>query len=343
MKTRLLVLLTALAVVAAACGGGDDAAPKKTTTTVEPTTTAPPASTGGGAPLTGLQADPAKLGRPVIVIKVDNAPLGRPQEGINSADIVIEEAVEGGITRLATIWHSNDVPEVGPVRSARSTDINLAAALNKPLFAYAGTNAAFQAQINQAPLVDLSVNRKGAAYYRKGGRKAPYNLWVKMPVLYEESAQAGGPPKPWFNFLAEGESPAGEPANGVSMQYRGRVVTDVKWNWDGAGGVWKRVQNGTDHVDAANQPVAPKNVIVQFVEYINTPYIDRSNEPVPEAKLIGEGEAWVFVGGKVVKGTWKKDAPENPTQFLGPDGQPIKLSPGQTWIELPKPGTATLS
>ena len=121
-RLQFIAALVAAATITAACGGDDKKAAPKPTTTTAPTTTAPPAETPtSGAPLTGLAiTDPAKVARPALIVKIDNAPKGRPQEGINQADVVVEEGVEGGITRLAAIFHSQDIGEVGPIRSARS-------------------------------------------------------------------------------------------------------------------------------------------------------------------------------------------------------------------------------
>ena len=41
------------------------------------------------------------------------------------ADLVVEELVEGGITRFAAVFHSRNSDPVGPIRSARSTDVGL--------------------------------------------------------------------------------------------------------------------------------------------------------------------------------------------------------------------------
>src|SRR4051812_31819203 len=219
-KSRLLVAgAAALVLVTAACGGGDDkkAAPKKaTTTTAAPTTTAVAAGPTG-APLTGVQGgDAAKLARPAMIVKIDNAPKGRPQAGINQADVVVEEGVEGGITRFATIFHSQDADEVGPVRSARTTDILIASALNKPLFAWSGSNAAFVKLVREAPLVDVGVDVKGGAYFRKSGRPNPYNLFARFGALYEGTT--GSAPPPLWAFRAEGEPSTGDPANGAHLQ-----------------------------------------------------------------------------------------------------------------------------
>ncbi|HVF32259.1 MAG TPA: DUF3048 domain-containing protein [Acidimicrobiales bacterium] len=340
---RLAAVLAAATLLTAACGGGDDEAAKPTTTTA-PTTTAPPAATpASGAPLTGLAVtDPAKVARPALIVKIDNAPKGRPQEGINQADVVVEEGVEGGITRLAAIFHSQDIGEVGPVRSARSTDIAIAHELQRPLFAYSGANATFQKLVNAAPLINVGQDARPGAYFRKGGRPQTYNLWVRMSELFAASPADATPPKALFQYRGEGEAFAGEPVGGVKMEWRDKVLTAVEWRWDAESATWRRTQNGTAHVDAGGGAVQPKNVVVQFVPYKDTGQRDRSNTVVPEAELVGTGEVWALSDGKVVKGTWSKPALEAPTTYVDGAGQPLKLTPGQTWLELPKPGTGAL-
>lgn len=341
---RLAAGLVAAALLTAACGGGDDEKATEPTTTTAPTTTAPPAATpAAGAPLTGLAVtDPAKVARPALIVKIDNAPKGRPQEGINQADIVVEEGVEGGITRLAAIFHSQDIGEVGPIRSARSTDIAIAHELQRPLFAYSGANATFQKLVNAAPLINVGQDANPGAYFRKSGRPQTYNLWARMPELFGKAPGDATPPKPLFQYRAEGEAVPGEPAGGVKMEWRDKVLTAVEWRWDAASATWRRTQNGTEHVDAGGGAVQPKNVVVQFVPYKDTGQRDRSNTIVPEAELVGTGEMWAFVDGKVIKGTWTKTAMEAPTTYVDGAGQPLKLTPGQTWLELPKPGTGAL-
>lgn len=340
---RLAAGFLAAALLTAACGGDDEKAAEPTTTTA-PTTTAPPAATpAAGAPLTGLAVtDPAKVARPALIVKIDNAPKGRPQEGINQADIVVEEGVEGGITRLAAIFHSQDIGEVGPIRSARSTDIAIAHELQRPLFAYSGANSTFQKLVNAAPLINVGQDANPGAYFRKSGRPQTYNLWARMPQLFEKAPADATPPHPLFQYRAEGEPSVGDPAGGVKMEWRDKVLTAVEWRWDAESGTWRRKQNGTDHVDAGGGTVQPKNVVVQFVPYKDTGQRDRSNTIVPEAELVGTGEMWAFVDGKVIKGTWTKTAMEAPTTYVDGTGQPLKLTPGQTWLELPKPGTGAL-
>ena len=330
----------ATAVTLAGCGGDDKKTEAKATTTTEapPTTPVETAPSPAGQPLTGLPGEVKQ--RPALIVKIDNAPKARPQAGILAADVIVEEAVEGGVTRFMAIFQSQDTEEVGPVRSARSTDIEIASALNRPLFSYSGANRVFEDLLDRSPVVNVGPGRRAGAYFRKPGRPAPYNYWGRFPSLYEGAE--GAPPPPMFQYRGDGQPAAGEPANNVKLEFRGRIVTAVEWRWDAASGTYRRKTDGKDHVDAAGQPVAPKNVVVQFTEYHNTGLVDRSGEPVPEGKIVGEGEAWIFTDGKVIKGRWKKDSPEQMTAYTDGAGQPIKLTPGQTWLELPKPGSATI-
>jgi hypothetical protein len=152
--------------------------------------------------------------------------------------------------------------------------------------------------------------------------------------------------------LGSGDAVAGAPAGGVTLLFTGRVTTSVAWAWDAGAGVWRRSEityrpgessTRTPHLDAAGQQVTAHNVVVQLVDYVDTGERDQSGEPVPEAKLLGQGEAWVLTGGKVVKGRWERTSVDQVTRFLDAAGKPIELTPGTTWLELPKPGGATLT
>jgi hypothetical protein len=338
-----------LSLVVAACGGGGGKAKPAptTTTTAGPTTTAPPPAgfPAGAAPLTALPANPALLARPALVVKLDNAPKARPQAGLLQADVVIEEKVEDGVTRFFTIFQSQDAPSVGPVRSARTTDIALVTPLNRPLFAYSGTNATFAKLIAQAPLVDVGHGAASGEYRRQSGRPAPYNLFSTTAGLYKHAPAGAGPPPPQFQYR-----PAGQPlatagaaaAAGAHVEFRGiHVNTIVDWAWDGAAGVWKRTQDGSPHMAEGGGQVVAKNLIVQFTEYVDTGQRDKSNTVVPEGKVVGSGEAWILTDGKLVKGHWTKASAEAVTAYTDGAGAPVLLTPGQTWVELPPPGAAS--
>ena len=336
---RIATSLVALALVAGACSSKKDNASSTTTRAThatQPPTTAP----ADVAPLTGLPADAATRGRPVLVVKIDNAPKARPQFGIGVADIVVEEGVEGGITRFATIFQSRDADVVGPVRSARSSDLHIATPLNRPLFAYSGTNSNFQALIDRSTLVNLSPNKLPSAYHRDGSRPAPYNLFSSTQLFYKApQATSGGQPHPLLAIDSRATA-TGDPVKQLSVHWADKVRTDVTWSWDGT--KWSRVENGTPQSDGSGAAVAPRNIVVLFVNYEDTGERDQSNSVVPEAKLTGSGAAWIVRDGTLIRGTWTKPSDDAPIALADGKGARVSLLPGQSWIELPKPGDATV-
>jgi hypothetical protein len=331
-----------VSLVGAACGGGgkkDDAA--STTTAPSSTTTGAPAVAANANPLTGLPLDPAVPARAALVVKIDNAPKARPQAGINQADIVVEEGVEGGVTRFFSLFHSFDAASVGPVRSARSTDLLFASQLGRPLFAYSGANAVFEGLIGKAPLVNVGVSRFPTAYHRQPGRPSPYNLFSETKALFANSGDDKTPPPALFGYRAPGEAPpeaGSEPAPRVQAVWKLNITTTVVYAWDEASKTFRRTTDGAPHLDAAGTQVAPENVVFQVVGYHDTGLRDRSGAVVPEAELIGAGEAWVLTGGRLVKGHWSRQTDTQTTAYTLPSGEPIRLTPGRTWLELVAPG-----
>jgi DUF3048 family protein len=313
-----------------------------TTRKVKPVGTPPPAPPSTPAPLTGLPMEPVAAGRPVLVVKIDNAPKARPQVGLNQADVVFEEGVEGGITRFAALFHSSDSITVGPVRSARSTDIALVSPLNRPLFAYSGANDVFKRYVAGAPLVDVGVERCPAQYHRDDARSSPYNLFSTTRGLFDLAPTDSRRPPALFSYRAPGEAAAGPGARPVSHAralWQGSAkLTAAAWDWDATAKGWRRTQNDEAHVDAAGRQVIPPNVIFQFVTYRDTGLVDSSGTSVPEAEVVGEGNAWVLSGGLLIPARWSKSDASSITRYVDGSGAEVRLAPGRTWVELVPPG-----
>lgn len=361
-RRRFLAALAAAPVVAA-CGGGKDEAATTTTaptttstapattTTVVPTTPPPPPPPGGVGLLSGLAVEPALAARPALVVKIDNAdgPGGRarPQSGIVEAEVVFEEMVEGSVTRFAALFQAADAGSVGPVRSARDTDIEIVSCLNRPLFAWSGGNQGVSARIRGSNLIDIGYDVRSGAYRRRGDRRAPHNLYTSTPELFGLAPGDAAPPPPLFTFRAPGEAPAGVPAAGVSVSFRNpdglvAALAEVEHHWDATAAGYTRLQRGTPHVDEAGNVVQPANVVVQFVRYAPDGSTDSAGNRVFIAELVGEGDAWVLTGGNVVEARWSKPSREAVTTYVDAAGAPVGLTPGRTWILLPPPNGARL-
>jgi hypothetical protein len=352
LARRVLPALAVL-VLLAACGGGSKKAAATTTTTTSTTlattTTAPPPV----YPLTGLPVDDlAKLTRPALVVKIDNADgngagnQARPQMGLNQADVVYEEMVEGSVSRLAAVFQSNDSDPVGPVRSARTTDIAVFTPLHNPLYAWSGANVDFAAIIRDSALVDVGYDAHSDIYHRRDNHAAPHNLYTSTPELFSLAPPDAVPPSPLFAYRTAADVPAAgaAPVGSVNVSFGGGGGSaPADWTWDTASGAFLRDQKGTPHVDEAGVQVSAQNVVIEFVSYHNTGYIDPSGAPVPEGDLVGSGDCWVLTNGTIVMGTWTKPTIDAITTYTDAAGAPIKLTPGRTWVELPPIGNASVT
>jgi len=302
-------------------------------------TAGPPVTSPTVLPLLGTRGEPPV--RAALGVKIDNTDRGRPPTGLRQADVVFEEVVEGGLTRLLAVYHSEDLDEVGPVRSARSTDLAVLAELGRPLFAWSGANPTFRAAVEAADLADVGFSAVPAAYWRDGDRRAPYNLLADPAGLWA-AVEAGTPPPMLFTYRAEGDpldGPGVRPAAGFRAS---TFATSIEWAWNGQTRLWERVQNGTPHVDSAGDRIAVPNVVVRTTPYRDSGVRDSTGAVVPEAAAVGEGDAWLLSDGGAQPARWSKTSEEGPTVYTTTDGRPLELTPGQTWVEILPPGTGVV-
>jgi hypothetical protein len=333
LRRAPLALAALLALTVAACGGSgaDDKA------SVAPTSTSSTAVADGTvaaaplAPLTGLP-DPSGVttGRPSLSVKIDNAPDARPQAGLDVADVVFEEVVEGGVTRFIAVFHSSAPASVGPIRSVRPMDPNIASALGG-LFAYSGGIPEFVSLLRKAPVQDVSFDAATSAYRKDRGRPAPHNLFASPEALWGlAKAKYASPPPALFQYRAPGEA-FGE-AGAASLRIPYSQLSSPAYAWDAPSGTWKRTQDGAPHLTVSGAQIAPENLIVQFVSMRRLRYVDPSGSAVFESIVVGNGDAWILSGGRITKGKWSKADAKTPTQYTDAAGNPVKLFPGRTWV-----------
>lgn len=314
-------------MVLAACGGGkhNTASKQKTTRSTTTIASAPPPI----APLTGM-ADPsgAALKRCAVTVKIDNRQEGHPKYGVEQADVVYEEVVEGGYTRLAAIFNSHAPDRVGPVRSVRKTDQSLVWPI-RGVFAYSGGAPYAIASINTAPVVQLDETRAGPMMFRDHSRNAPWNLYAHVDQMYTRCKDPA--PSRMFTYRVGHAKVAGTPVSQVKVGFLSGFA--VTWVWDAKSGTWKRFIFGAPEITAAGTQFAPRNVVVMFVPYVGGDP-NHGNEGA-EAEIVGRGNALVFTGGHEIMGSWVRPDKEHVAQLVDAAGKPIKLTVGQTWVELP--------
>ena len=283
------------------------------------------------APLSGAPVPVGSLDHPVLMAKIDNSPEARPQVGLNDADIVFEELVEGGLSRYLAVWHSVIPAEIGPVRSIRPMDPDIALPFGG-VITYSGGQQRFVQMMIDTGLNNVIDGQSGTEEftYRSDTMIAPHDVIVRAATLIDSLADIA-PPPPAFEFAGDGAIPTAL-AEGTAA---GRLITSFSgynspsWVFDAESGMYGRLQAGGEtDVDENQQQLTARNVVAQMVE--------ESSEYgyVPHALVVGEGVAWISTGGKTVEATWTKTAPDAMTVFTLANGDIVTLAPGRTWIEL---------
>ncbi len=291
------------------------------------------------APLTGMSVDRddsaalERLDRPALVAMIDNAPVAMPQIGIEGADVVIEVQVEG-ISRYMAVVHSQPVAELGPVRSARTSVPDLLAMFGRPMLAWSGGNPAVTELIDSTPWIQsLTPNSAGDAFSRSSDRSAPHNLILDVGVAESMADQPPSIPTELFSYLAAGDAPGGVPVAGFDLSVGFSLLG---FDWDAAAGSWVRRANDRPHLDVNGEQLRATNVVVLETAYEPSP----ADADSPEAQSLGEGAAWVFTDGRMIEGRWDRTESTEPWRLRTVEGEPIRLTPGNTWVELPTPGVA---
>ena len=329
--TRSFFALVAVAALALTGCASDASAPEDEVVT-----------TGGGesveaivddatvAALTGETIEGGSLSRPALAGKIDNHPSARPQVGLDEADIVFEELVEGGLTRYIAIWHSSLPAEIGPVRSVRPMDPEIVSPFGG-IFAYSGGQVRFIQLMQEAPVYNAIHGQPDTedTFYRTSAKVAPHNVLVKAPELVDQHLNLPAPERQFAYAPSVEESTAvvaGSPVTSMNPRFSG--FSSPTWEWDGTQGTFLRFQtNGAaDSASSGNQIFATNVVVLQVgIDVV---------EDIPTTRLVNRGTGWVATGGSILEINWFKATPESPIVLTTEDGEEVRLGVGNTWIEL---------
>ena len=290
----------------------------------------------GPYPHTGLAAfSSQRLGRPPLSVKIDDAPGARPQAGLDAADLITEEVVEGGLTRFFVTFQSQDAPSVGPVRSARPVDTDLLGELGGGLFAYSGGAAGVVAGIRRNSGAVLLTPQAGSpVFHRAASRPAPENLYSSTAQLYAEGARLAhglNPPPPLFHY-SRVAPPSATPANTVSLGFS--TVTAATWTWNAAARSYDRGDGTMLATQQDGSLVTAADVVVLAVTTTPSGDFDVLGHQNPLPVLTGTGRCWVLRDGLVVPGSWQRGDAHSPISLVGAGGEVLDLHPGRTWLEL---------
>ncbi|MEU8617703.1 DUF3048 domain-containing protein [Streptomyces sp. NPDC048623] len=288
-----------------------------------PTPTPPPASATpptGTSPLTGL---PAKSG-PVLAVKIDNVPPARPHTGLTAADLVYVEQVESGQTRLMGVYSSRLPDLVGPVRSARESDLALLSQFGSPVLAYSGAQSALTPLLRAAPLHLVTEGNTPSAFLRDPARSAPHNLYLRPARALATAPDATHAKDIGFRF-----GPAPEGGAAVNSRTVRFPATRYTFTWAPTAKAWRVAMDGR-----SDGPLAPATVVVQHVTVRPSRFHDFLGAVSPYSETTGSGTAEVLRDGRAYQARWSRPDPAEGTAFTTPAGAPLNFAPGQVWVLL---------
>ena len=341
MTTRVarIGVLTAAALLLAACSSGATM-PPSTTGAASSSTVAPsesPTPVVSATPGAGLAADaspfsgrPHGAGKPVLVVKFDDTTFAQPHAGLAAADIVYVEEVEYGLTRLAAVF-STELPRiVGPVRSARISDIDLLAQFGKPAFAYSGSQHKLRPLLAKASLYDVSGDMGPTGYFRDGARRAPYNFMGEPKALLARAPHASAAQDIGFAFSVPVPA-GGRPVAQAVVPY---PDSQARFVWNRRTHVFDVYLNKRPAREAGGGTQHATTVVVQYVRQSDSGFHDKYGGRTPLLRTVGSGKAWVLRDGRAWLCTWSRPVASSGTTFTTADGQQMLFAPGQVWVAL---------
>ncbi len=271
---------------------------------------------------------------PVLAVKIDDTNPAHPQIGIEDADVVYIEQVESGLTRLMAIFSSRIPERVGPVRSARISDIDILSQYGNVAFAYSGAQSKLLPIISQANLLDLGAQRQSPTIYTTDpSRIQPYAMVLRADLLmarivekqYEiDSARSVG-------FVFGDEPKDGQLTNEVVIDWPSATY---KATWSESEERWFLSHNGRINSAESGIILGPTTLVIQMVSITPSEFGDKFGGVTPFSETVGEGKAYVLRNGKRFAGTWSRSDVNYGTTFSLLNGDEIKFAPGQVWVGL---------
>jgi hypothetical protein len=343
---RIPLLLVAAALVLTACGG--DATPAAVPTTPSATTVSPSAtSTPTPQPLptptvtpvtvpevtdiSPLSGRPGGQGKRLLAVKIDNTPAAQPQAGLQDADVVWVQEVEGGLTRLLALFATDRPKEIGPVRSARISDISLLAPFGKVAFAYSGAQSKMMRLLDKAPMVLVAPEKGSPGWYQQTWRPVSYiNLMASPRALLGWADGSARVPNTGWEFT-DAAPAGGKKAREVYANWGG---SSMAFRWDEQRRGYVVIANGAPTRTPGGGPQVASTVIVQKVRQTDSGFGDRYGGKTPLIKTVGSGQALVLRDGKMWPVTWTRDNHAAHTRFERSNGEVMTFAPGQVWIAL---------
>ena len=272
---------------------------------------------------------------PVLAVKIDDTNAAHPQVGLNSADVIYIEQVEGGLTRLAAIF-TDKIPDlIGPVRSARISDIEILEQYGRVGFAYSGAQSKMRPVLAAANLENISAERNPPSIYQSDkSRFAPTNMMLDAKALLKKTIEDEGKKIDTVKSVGWQFGKGSELAKDL-------VSAKIKWpaakygiTWSASEKRWLLTFNGKPNLDSNGRQLGSPNFVIQKVSITDSIYGDKFGGITPMSKTVGSGTGYLLRDGKIVPIKWDRPSSQVGTIWTLTDGTVANFADGQVWIAL---------
>lgn len=269
---------------------------------------------------------------PVLVVKVDDTTQAHPQVGLDKADLVYIEEVEGGLTRLAAVFSSEIPTHVGPVRSARISDIDLLSQYGHVAFAYSGAQTKLLPVIASANLENLGAQRESSTLYiRDESRLAPVNLILRADLLMSKVINQNIATSKNMGWTFGPAPTGGQPILSVKLKWPANTYSAI---WSPNESRWLLVHANNPDLAADGSQLGPTTLAIQMVSITPSQYHDKFGGVTPFSATIGSGTGYILRNGFAFAAKWSRPDAASGTTWTSLDGTPIPFAGGQVWVAL---------
>jgi Protein of unknown function (DUF3048) N-terminal domain/Protein of unknown function (DUF3048) C-terminal domain len=266
---------------------------------------------------------------PVMAVKVDNTARAHPQVGVDAADVVYVEEVEGGLTRLAAVYSSSYPSAVGPIRSARISDIELLRQYGSVGLVYSGSQRAMVEPLRTSSLRLVSLDAGSRGFRRATDRPPPYNVIGNLPALRKRAGDAVSTPTV-VGYRFGGAPVGGRSASAVSVRW---PAARLRATWSAAERRWLLSMDGRASRTPDGRRLGATTLVVQRVEVVPSRFRDVNRNRTPDSRTVGSGSAMVLRDGRMYDARWTRRTATDPTTYTI-SGRPAVFAPGQVWFTL---------
>ena len=271
---------------------------------------------------------------PVLVVKIDDTAPAHPQVGLEDADLVYIEQVEGGLTRLAAVFSSKIPTRVGPVRSARISDIEILEQFGRVAFAYSGAQKKLLPVIASANVENMGAQRQPASIYTTDpNRVSPVAMILRADLLMQKIKDEGktivSSKNMGWNFGSGSDT--GTEISSAKVSW---PASSYSAQWSENEKRWLLLHSGAPDISESGKQLGPTTFVIQIVSITPSEYHDKIGGVTPFTATVGKGKGYVLRDGKYIPANWSRASAVEGTRWTDVQGQEVLFAPGQIWIAL---------